>query len=112
MHKSRIRLLSLFLMLVSVVMVPVIESTFSLYSGAAVFGMLFANGLAFLGAIFLWQLSKAALPIWLTGYISALVPILQLPKESAVAPDQPWVWIAIPVITSTVVFISWHELKW
>ena len=112
MHKTRIRLLSLFLVLVSVVMVPVIESTFSRYSGTTVFGMLFANGLAFLGAIFLWQLSKAALPIWLTGYISAVAPILLLPKESAVAPDKPWVWIAIPVITCIVVFKSWRELKW
>jgi hypothetical protein len=112
MHRARIRLLSIALVLVSFVTFPVIESSFSRYSGPAVIGMFFANCLAFLGAIYLWQASKSAFPIWLTGYALAVVPILLLPNESAVAPDQPWIWIAVPVIACIVVFMSWRDLKW
>jgi hypothetical protein len=98
--------------MVSFITIPIIEASFSRYSGPAVIGMLFGNSLAFLGAIYLWQAYKAAIVMWLVGYTAAVIPILLLPSESAVAPDQPWIWFAVPVIACDVVIINCRKLKW
>jgi hypothetical protein len=112
MNSIPIRLLSVFLLLVSVSTSIISESSFSYYSLATVIGMLLANGLAIVGAVYLWKLSKAAYPLWLVGYSGSILPILLLPKNDALSPDQPWIWIALPVLVGIVVIANWRQLKW
>lgn len=111
MHITSIRLLSVVLFFVSLVTHGIIQSAFPYIPGDQFIVVMLSNAVAFCGAIFLWQSYKAAYPIWLIGYCSALIPVFRLPRTTSVVPDQIWFWLALPVIGGFVVIRNWRQLK-
>ncbi|MDP3537500.1 MAG: hypothetical protein Q8S26_02220 [Azonexus sp.] len=111
MRITSIRLLSILLLFVGLVTHGVIQSAFPYIPGDQFIVVLLSNTAAFCGAIYLWQSYKAAYPIWLIGYCSALIPVFQLPKSTSVVPDHIWFWLALPVVAGIVVVRNWHQLK-